>query len=270
VLHKVQRPIKYILLIVCVLSVGSCVSRQRMGSFRVLPNSPNYLLRSPDQRETPFPDVLQAYNGFEPARSWMDLRPLMELQIENAYYVKGASRRGLKGFLGTEVARYEVTAHGLRLLSVKPMPDRPKGDLPVQDLISAQEANFRYYRFYFEIVLRRNSSSRGSVLLGANSKEELDRLSVQLSEPEAVCNAASIHCAVFPEACSVSVEMQIVVNGKSRAVVWGSLLASITDSPRHLKMKRLYAGRLAPIEINLHDPDALRLPLLPGDRITWN
>jgi hypothetical protein len=241
-----------------------------MGSFRVLPNSPNYLLRSPDRRETPFPDVLQVYNGFEPARSWMDLRPLMELKIESAYYVKGASRRGLEGFLGTEVARYEVTAHGLRLLSVKPMQDRPAGDLPVEDLISAQETNFRYYRFYFEIVLRRNSNSHGSVLLGANSKEELDRLSVQLSQPEAVYNAASIHCAVFPEACSVSVEMQIIVNGNPRTVAWGSPLASITDRPRHLKVKRFYAGRLTPIEINLHDPNALRLPLLPGDHVTWN
>jgi hypothetical protein len=85
-------------------------------------------------------------------------------------------------------------------------------------MISAPETTFRYYRFYFEIVLKRNSGSHGSVLLGANSKEELDRLSAQLNQTEAVCNAASIHCAVFPEACSVSVEMKIVVNGKLRIV----------------------------------------------------
>jgi hypothetical protein len=36
----------------------------------------------------------------------MELRPQMELRIENAYYRKGMPKRGLDGFLGTEIARY--------------------------------------------------------------------------------------------------------------------------------------------------------------------
>ncbi len=200
----------------------------------------------------------------------MDLRSLMELRIENAYYQKGASRRGLEGFLGTEVARYDVTPRGLQLVSVQSMKERPEGEPPVQQLISNTEMKFAYYRLYFEIVFTRNGDSHGSALLGANSIEDLNELSAELTEPEKVCNATSVHCTVFPEACSVSVEMKIVVNGKPQTIVWGSLLASITDHPQHLEMKRLYAGRLTPIKINPRDPNALRLPLLPGDQITWN
>ncbi|MDQ2946027.1 MAG: hypothetical protein M3Y27_08815 [Acidobacteriota bacterium] len=150
------------------------------------------------------------------------------------------------------------------------MKDRPQSDVPVQNLIPSSEASFRYYRLYFEIVFKRNDESHGSVLLGANSIEELDRLSAELSQPETVCNQTSQNCTVFPEACSVSVEMKIVVNGKPQTVVWGSLLASIADHPRHLDVRRLYQEKLTPIKINPQDANALKLPFVPGDQVTWN
>jgi hypothetical protein len=256
-------------LLAVLLALPSCLPPQH-GAFAVLPGSPNYLLRSPDRRTTPFPDVLRAYNGFERGQNGIDLRPLMALEIENAYYKKGMPARELNGFLGTETAHYEVTIHGLRLSSVHSMKQRPEGALPVQDLISPAQRKFRYYRLYFEIMFP-NGNTHGSVLLGANSKEELDRLSGELDHPEAVCNGTSTHCTVFPEACSVSVEMQIVVNGKAEAVIWGTLLQNaIAEHPRHVTLKRLYTGRLVPVEINAQDPNALRLPLLPGDHVTWN
>ncbi|HWF46288.1 MAG TPA: hypothetical protein VG168_04730 [Bryobacteraceae bacterium] len=262
--------VRHCALPLCFLSLAACLVRSHDGTFRVISDSPAYLLKSPDSRKTPFPNVLKAYNGFEPAQRWIDLRPLMELRIENAYYEKGASRRGLAGYLGTEVAHYEITAHGLRLLSVHPMKDRPEGQMPVQRLIRESALAFPCYRFYYELVFARGGDSHGSALLGADSMEELNALSRQLDQAETVCSAASPHCTVFPEACSVSVEMRIVVNGKPQTVFWGSLLASIAARPHHLEMRRLYAGRLRPVKINFRDPGALRLPLLPGDEITWN
>jgi hypothetical protein len=47
------------------------------------------------------------------------------------------------------------------------------------------------------------------------------------------------------------------------------MLDSIALHPRHVEMLRADAGRLVPVEIDSSDPGALRLPLLPGDRITW-
>jgi hypothetical protein len=79
----------------------SCVARLTPNYFEVLPNSPNYLLQSPDSRQTAFPEVLKAYNGFETGHQWIDLQPLMELRIEDAYYEPGYRRTGLSGFFQT-------------------------------------------------------------------------------------------------------------------------------------------------------------------------
>jgi len=233
--------------------------------FRVLPYSPNYVLRSPHRTETAFPEILRAYNGFQPGLPSIDLRPQMELRIENAYYQKGSSRRGLDGFLGTEIARYEVTVQGLKLVMVQSMKERPADDVPVTELIAAARTHFRYYRFYYEVVFSHaNNASKGSVLLGANSMQDLEQ------QPETVCNSTANQCVVFPEACSVSVEMKISVNGKPQDVVWGSSLASIVPAgTSHVEMRRLEASRSFPVVIRSNDADALRLPLLPGDAIKF-
>ena len=113
---------KILLMALAVLPSLSCMAHRPLGSFSVLPKSTDYLLRSPDRADTAFPDVLRRYNGFEPARNSVELRPLMELRVENAYYQKGMPKRGLNGYLGTEVARYRLVPRGgLRLLSVQPM-----------------------------------------------------------------------------------------------------------------------------------------------------
>ena len=258
-----------VVLAVIQMLLASCALRTS-AHFQVIPQSPSYLLRFPDSQQTPFADVLRAYNGFVAGRGWIDLRTLMDLRIENAYYEKGASRRGLSGYLGTEVARYEVLSDGLKLLSVQSMPGRPDGDAPVQDLISPAMRQTRLYRLYYEIVFNRATDSRGSVLLGANTKSELDQLSTKLEHPETVCGPSSTNCTVFPEACSVSVEMEIQVNGKTESVVWSSRLSQVVgDHPRALSVKRLSGDRLVPVSMKRGDPGALRLPLLPGDQIEW-
>jgi hypothetical protein len=196
----------------------------------------------------------------------------MELRIENAYYEPGMPKRGLKGFLGTEVARYTVDSQGrLQLASFQPMKNRPNGEPPVQQLIASSQLRDRYHRFYYAILFKRSGEARGSVLLGANKKDDLDRLAAELlADPDSVCNDTSRHCTVFPEACSVSIEMQIFVNGAPQNVIWGSLLASVAPHPRNLELLRPYNGNLTAVHLDLRDPNALRLPLLPGDRLNWN
>lgn len=265
-----ERLAKVVLLCGLASCLIGCAARFSKAYFAVLPHSPNYLLQSPDSRRTPFPELLKTYNGFEAGHAWIDLKPFMELRIENAYYEPGAPRSGLTGFLGTEVARYLISSHALDLVAVQHMENRPAGQPPVQDLISQAQAKFSDYRLYYEIVFARGDHSHGSVLLGAESDEEIDELSAQLSQhPDAVCSQGSTHCVVFPEACSVSVEMNVVVNDTRKSVLWGSTLATVVNNPRHLEMKRLYAGRLTPVRIHANDPKSLLLPLLPGDQITW-
>lgn len=259
------------LLVLTLLLEASCIGVHRQGSFRVVPDSPDYLLRSPDATETPFHEVLHRFNSFDAASDWMDLRAGMELRIENAYYKDHFPKRGLDGYLGTEIVRYQLRPQGgLRQVSVQSMNDRPADQLPVQDLVSRPARHFRRYRYYFEVVFRRDARASGSALLGSNSDAELKRLAAQLAaDPDSVCGGHSAHCVAFPEACSVSIEMNIVVNGKPQTVLWGSSLGSIAAHPREVTLRREYEGRLTPIALDSRDPNALRLPLLPGDHIEW-
>lgn len=205
-----------------------------------------------------------------PFQQYVDLRPKLRIGVENAYFKKGASRRGVEGFLGTETAKYQVTSRGLRLLSVEFMANLPKGNLPVDQLISPRLRKHRKYRFYPQLVFTRSHKTYGSVLLGADSESALDRLSEELIEPDTICSQGSEECTIFPDGCSVSIEMDVVVNGNSRTVDWGAVLGSVVSHPLHVQLFRLSSGRLLPIEINLRDPAALRTPLLPGDHVTWN
>jgi hypothetical protein len=194
----------------------------------------------------------------------------MELRIENAYYRPGMSRRGLDGYLGTEVARYQVRpGGGLQLTAVQSMNDRPREQLPVEQLIRPCGEHDRRYRFYYEILFRKSGETRGSVLISASTENEIDRLAEELlRDPEAVCGETSRSCTVFPEACSVSIEMEVVVNGKPRDVIWGSVLKNVGECRRGLALLRNYDGRLLPVKLDEKDGEAVRLPLLPGDRVT--
>jgi hypothetical protein len=247
----------------------SCINRLSSGSFRVLPGQPQYLLRAPDATTTPFNDVLDHYNGFVPGKDWMDLRPRMQLRVENAYYKPGTPKRGLNGYLGTEVAQYRVTKTGtLHLLSSKSMPNRPADQPAVQQLVSQTQERYHFHRFYFEILFK--NSAQGSVLIGANSAQGIASLAGELmSHPDSTCGAQSTQCTVFPELCSVSAEMEIVVNDVPKVVLWGTSLGSVATNPRELDLWRFYNGGQRPIELDPHDANALRLPLLPGDQIRW-
>lgn len=249
----------------------SCLWRTHVAAFRVVPAAPNYLLRYPDSIDAAFPDVLRVYNGFEPGRGWMDLRSDMQLRIENAYYEPGMPRHGLNGFLGTEVAHLEVRANGtLQFTSVQPMNSRPGDQLPVTDLVQAWQRQYGYHRFYYEILFKRSGNSRGSVLLGAESPDDLTGLAKELqTNPDSVCNDSSTHCTVFPEACSVSIEMNIVVNKKPQTVIWGTPLSRVVEHATSIQLQRLYKGRLVPVHLDADDPEALSLPLLPDDHLTW-
>src|SRR6267143_363560 len=107
--------------------------------------------------------TLQAPKTNPVGSGWVDLRPRMELRIENAYYREGEPKRGIAGFLGTEIAHYQVRSNrGLRLLSVESsVARRPRDQGPVQELIGASHRNFRKYRYFFAVVFNKRGGIRG-------------------------------------------------------------------------------------------------------------
>jgi hypothetical protein len=255
------------------LVLCSCGIRHSSGSvFEVLPVSPEYVLRSPEAQETPFSQVLRQYNGFVPGQDWLDLHPHMRLRVENAYYQAGLPKHGLNGFLGTEIALYRVRDNGfLQMVSTESkLPQLPADQSPVERLLPASEMRYREHRFFLAVKFSRRAEASPSVLLGANSSTELEALSARLqSSPDSVCHNSASHCVVFPEACSVSAEIEIVVNGVVRILPWDSTLSAVADKPKRVELLRLHAGRLTPVKLDPSDANALRLPLLPGDHLAW-
>jgi hypothetical protein len=254
---------------VLTLSV-SCAIRRDATSFRVLPAKPDYVLRSPDSKDTPFPEVLGRYTNVGP--DWVELRPQIELRVENAYFREGAPKHGLANFLGTEIVRYRVLPAGmLEQIELKSsLTQRPADQPPVRQLISESQRRYLHHRLFYQVLVNKKSDVRSAVLLSAASIDELDRLTTKLlSEPDSVCGGVSTHCTAFPEACTASLEIQIVVNRAPRTVVWGSTLTGVAGNHRRIEMSRPYLGRLTPVEIDSRDPETLRVPLLPGDRIKW-
>jgi hypothetical protein len=248
----------------------SCATRRAVTSFHVVPARPDYLLRSPDSKDTPFPDVLGRYAHVGPG--WVELRPEIELRVENAYFREGAPKRGLANFLGTEIARYQMLATGaLEQIAVQSrVAQRPADQPPVQQLLSETQRRYPHHRLFYQVLVSKKADIRSAVLLSAASMDDLDRLTEQLLiEPDSVCDGVSTHCTAFPEACSVSLEIEIVVNGAHRSIPWSSVLADVVERQRHVELYRPYTGRLAPVEIDPTDPSAFRLPLLPGDRVKW-
>ena len=209
-----------------------------------------------------------------PQGSWVDLLPRMELKIENAYFEPGAPRPGPSGYLGTEIARYQVgPGRGLWPLGVQtPLAKRPSDQPSAQELIHPLQRRHSKYRFYYAVVFTQKGSAGGSVLLGASSLSELDRLSAELLvAPYSVCGNRSRHCTVFPNTCTVSLEMQIAVNGQKRSVPWRSTLASVAPSARHIELlRRSGANHVTSQSIDPADPEAVRAALLPGDQVNWN
>jgi hypothetical protein len=208
-----------------------------------------------------------------PQGSWVDLIPETELRIENAYFEPGVPRQGFSGYLGTEIARFQVRRdRGLWPLGVQtPLATRPSNQPSAQELIRPSQTRYLKYRFYYAVVFTQKGTVGGPVLLGALSLVQLERLGRQLlAEPDSLCGDRSLHCTIFPDTCTVSLEMQIVVNGATRTVPWRSILASVAPGARHIELvRRLGVNRSASQSINAADPEAVRMALSPGDEVNW-
>jgi len=209
--------------------------------------------------------------------SWVDLRPGMEFRVEGAYYREGSPRRNSTDYLGAEAATYEVRSNGtLRLRSVssflneQPGKEQPRDQPAVQMLIRPRNLTWRHHRLFFPVVMSRTGAIHPAVLLGSRSIAQLDNLTKQLLGEHSVCNPGSNSCNPLPAWCTASVAIEITVNGTARRVIWGSTLGSVAAHPRHIELLRVGNGRLAPVQVDATDPEALRLPLLHGDQVSWN
>ncbi len=170
------------------------------------------------------------------------------------------------------MVRFRVADNGaLRMVSLETdLAQRLYDQSAADDLAPASMARFHHHRYHYEVTFHSKARERGAVLLGADSENNLQvQARHLLADPDSVGTDAFARCVAFPRTCTVSLEMEGIVNGAARTAVWGSTLASVVVHPRRLDTMRKYSGHPTPVEIPPGGPQALRLPLLPGDQARW-
>lgn len=257
---------RHLLLITAVAAFWMGCSANRV--WRVRPGPPEYALAG-GKLSVPYSQMLERFNGFQTGAGWVDLRPSMRIQIENAYYEPGKPKRGLDGFIGTERIWYrKPPAAGLAEgeFENKMLAPRPPGEAPTSTLVSTANRTHAAYRLFFSIRVNRRGATRGAVLLGAPSQRELEaRAAALLADPDSVCGEGSAECVVFPEVCTVSPEIEVTVNGQPKVYTWATPLSAVAAEARSVKLTRTLDGRPRTIAIDAADGNALRMPMLPGD-----
>jgi len=205
--------------------------------------------------------------------NWVDLIPDMQLRVENAYFKTGSARVGIADYMGTEVARFQVARNrGLRPTEPQStLPQRPAEQPAALALIPNPQRRHRQYSFYYAVVFTRKGSTSGSVLLGADSPAQMDRLSADLlASPDSVCTADSTQCTVFPSTCTASIEMPVIVNGVTQQIAWRTQLFTLTRGAKQIELIRRVDGRAKSTMIDPNDSQAMRTQLMPADRVNWN
>ncbi|MBK7931051.1 MAG: hypothetical protein IPJ98_27335 [Bryobacterales bacterium] len=222
----------------------------------------------------PYSQMLERFNGFQTGAGWVDLRPSMRIQIENAYYEPGKPKRGLEGFIGTERLWYrKPPTAGLieGAFEDKMLAARPAAETPTTQLVTAPQRAHDAYRLFFSIRVNRRGATRGAVMLGAPSQAALEaRAAALLADPDSVCREGSPECVVFPEVCTVSPEIEVTVNGQLKVYTWATPLSAAAGKARSVKLTRMIEGKARTIPVDPADGNALRMPMLPGDEMQVN
>lgn len=123
---------------------------------------------------------------------------------------------------------------------------------------------------------------RTALLIGARDGQGLFRGTLAVAkDPGIPCGqlrASSIECASLDGTVSMSVDMDVVINGRKHYFPIGSTVASalndvpkdeIVEAVKTLRIQRLFRGKYAELEFD-HSSDAFsKLCLFAGDRLAW-
>ena len=215
---------------------------------------------------------------------FFDLTSDFRLEIISPIYPEGAARdpEHLKGY-ETAYYNFEGAPGSDRIrLSFAAAKQVLVGGAPVEkhsSQVSAALPNFSgYYRLLFMREEMPANSVRRAILLAAPEESELTKATPEgQSDAEGFCKnlkTAKVSCVAFPANFGVNPQLRVRVNEKYDFVSVGGMLFEVlgidpkADPPKTLKVRRVYRGRLIPIQFT-DKADVLRLVLLPGDEVTY-
>lgn len=186
---------------------------------------------------------------------WVDLTEGMVLLLETAYFRDGAKTRNIADYIGTEKMALRTGRDGaLAMTEHVKLPARPAKQPSVVTLFPARERRRHRQRLYFQVVVNKASGKANAVVLSAGGQKEMAALVDHLIG-KSVCASG---CTVVPEGSSVSLAMEVIVNGQPRTVLWGTNARGVAGADRVYTHRR--GDKTLP-------PGGF--PLLPGDRLDW-
>ncbi len=143
------------------------------------------------------------------------------------------------------------------------------------------EPRVNYFRFrpdagFYRMFYR---GDRTILLVSAATRVELDRETAALKEDAGACAAFPADtCVLVPNTVGMNALITVVVNGQETSLPVGAnvrraIVAAGENRPEgvvaRLKVRKLNAGKLAPVEFDPAGIDILSLVLVGGEEVSW-
>lgn len=135
-----------------------------------------------------------------------------------------------------------------------------------------------FYRLFYKFWDEENAAQTIIVMAGSN-RAELESLTREVAADPAVCDKSPrALCRVMPRRIGLNPMTMVTVNGRE---IMLPLSATVADAIRaagerkpesalpQLAVRKLYRGKLAPLEFDRSTPVILRLMLAGGEDISW-
>ena len=221
--------------------------------------------------------------GFNRWRNYIDLRPGMSLGLQYAF------SRGPEPW-GKNLADMDI---GMRAYSVRPREGGAgvtlvredetitAGGAPREPLPDLARSRMPYHRLFFltKYLTIKGEPERSATLLGARTVAEIREATPRFFEDaDLTCRGKLTRhepeCTSVDKKISFVPEIPVMANGKGERVGIGTHLAEFLNARRALgrpfTLERRYGSVYHPVVFPPGDADALRLPLLTDDRVTYD
>jgi hypothetical protein len=232
--------------------------------------------------------------GYWAGKGAMDLRPGLRLEIERAYYRDtdvSAAAKTLANYIGTSTATYDVVEKHARSIQFhlngvedKPQELAKRHDRGIPDFRLERLAGAApFYRLLLASDFVPERIKRSALLVGSSSVDRINAVTSQFQAHHGLgcadlAQGPDVLCVEFDGEVSVSPQVQVVVNGKTRFVSWGSNIKrvlgdqtgeQIATTMKTLRAERLFDLRYSEIQFPRDDDGILDLTLVGGDRVSW-
>ena len=237
---------------------------------------------------------LFASYGYWAGKGAMDLRPGLRLEVERAYYRDtdvNAAAKSLANYVGTSTATYDILEKQGRSIrfhltgvEYKPQELAKRHDRGIPDFTLARLAGAApFYRLLLASDFVPERIKRSALLIGSTSLDRVNTVTKQFQARHGLgcadlTQGPDTLCVEFDGEVTVSPQVQVMVNGQTRFVSWGSNLKAvmgeqsaeqIAAAMKTLRVERLFDSRFSEIQFPRDDGGILELTLVGGDRVSW-